>query len=60
MQELGVVSKLLFVLKDEQTPISTIKVMCEVLSIILNYGSDKRNNLSSNILRLVLFKLVYY
>jgi hypothetical protein len=49
MQDLGVVAKLLFVLKDETTPISTIKVTCEVLTILLNHVSDKRN--AQNILR---------
>ena len=51
MEELGVVSKLLFVLKDETTPISTVKVTCEVLTVLLNHGTDKRN--AQNILRSV-------
>ena len=58
MKELGVVSKLLFVLKDETTPISTVKVTCEVLNIILKHGVDKRN--VENILRSVIFVSLFF
>ena len=53
MQDLGVVPKLLFVLKDETTPISTIKVTCEVLTVLLNHGTNK--GYIQNILRSVSF-----
>jgi hypothetical protein len=53
MQDLGVVPKLLFVLKDETTPISTIKVTCEVLTVLLNHGTNK--GYIQNILRSVPF-----
>ena len=58
MKELGVVPKLLFVLKDETTPISTVKVTCEVLNIILRHGFDKRN--VENILRSVIFLSLFF
>ncbi|XP_046865023.1 WD repeat and FYVE domain-containing protein 3-like isoform X2 [Xenia sp. Carnegie-2017] len=43
MQDLGIVSKLLFVLKDESIPISTINVTCDVITAVLRHGNEKRN-----------------
>ena len=43
MQNLAVIPKLLYVLKDETTTISSIQVICEVLTLLLKYGTDKRN-----------------